>query len=140
MQHAELSLVGYDGASKEDWIRSLGFYLLDLKIQTQTRKVKENKNQKSKNKNLRSGTNRDKRMSVTMNVLFYPFPSGAPRGTSERRLCSRAGLLLFNSCLLKVYYVPGTVPRIWVQWWKEKSKISLEVAWCNHAKGRVTWT
>lgn len=104
------------------------------------RKQKSKIKKKTTNKNLRPGTNWDKLMSVTMNVLFYSFLSGAPRGTSERRLCSRAGLLLFNSSLLKVYYVPGTVPRIWVQWWTEKSKISLEVAWHNHAKGRVTWT
>lgn len=42
---AELSLVGWDGASQEDWILSLELYLLDLKIWTQIRKGKENKKQ-----------------------------------------------------------------------------------------------
>lgn len=130
---AELSLVGWDGASQEDWILSLGSYLLDLEIWTQIRKGKKQDKWQTKTWDLEQI--KTSLMSATMNELFYLPPSGASGSTSKRRLCTRAGLLVFNSCLLKTHYVPDTVSGIWVQWWTEKSKIFVEVAWWNPVKG-----
>ena len=75
-----------------------GFYLLDLEIQPQTWKGKEKQQQKKQTKTW------DLKQTKTSLMTDYECmvlltSIRCPQKSSESRLCTRAGLLLFNRCL-----------------------------------------
>lgn len=119
---AQRSLVCCDGTSKEDGILPPGVLPARFRDSNtyKERQRQQKKQDKQTNKNLRSGTDWDKLNvlfysqqgleQIETSLMYYSTPSRGPQRHKWRQALHRAGLLLIKKCLLRTYYVSGTVP------------------------------